>query len=350
MAKTSIADLFIPDVWIPGVREKIATFPSVLSSGVIARLPEFDAIASGGGIKANIPIWKDMTDGDDEIQVEDTAPVNTHGISTVTQVAPILNRVCKSGATALSAAVSGGDPVGEMMRQLAMRRAKQRQKTVIAILRGLFGTAGARNGDAALSAVRLGGTVDEPFDESGLDAVSEQQFSPDMFIDMKALLGELADDLEGKGILLMHPNVVARLEKLDKDGFKTGKPSDLPFTITTYRGVPIIKTETLMRAGAESGYVYDTYLLGAGSIAEGEKPQLGNVADAASLQVDVDSDKNNEYIWDRNRFLIHVNGTKWVGAPAGQSATNAELQDADNWELAYQTANRVGIVAVRTNR
>jgi len=44
-----------------------------------------------------------------------------------------------------------------------------------------------------------------------------------------------------------------------------------------------------------------------------------------------------------------LGGTKWVGTPAGQSATNAELQDVDNWELVYQSANRCGAVMIRTN-
>jgi hypothetical protein len=350
MAKTAIADVWSPDIWIPSVSEKQATFPNLFNSGIVIRTPEFDELASGGGIKTNMPIFKDTTDEDDEIQVEDTAPVNTNGISTVTMVAPILNRVCKNGATALSAAVSGSDPIGIMTQRIAMRRAKQRQKTLIAMLRGAFGTAGERNAAAALAAMRLGGTVDEPFDESGQDATSDQSFGPEMFIDMKAMLGELADDLENSGILFMHPNVLARLEKLDKDGFKTGKPSDLPFNITMYRGIRIAKTESLMRAGTESGYVYDTYLAAAGTVAIGEKPQVGDKVDVSSLQFDTDADKNNEYIYDRTRFIMHLNGTKWIGNPAGQSATNAELQLAANWQSAYQTPNRVGVVCVRTNR
>jgi hypothetical protein len=40
---------------------------------------------------------------------------------------------------------------------------------------------------------------------------------------------------------------------------------------------------------------------------------------------------------------------KWIGAPAGQSASNAELQTAANWQLSFQSADRVGAVCVRTN-
>lgn len=356
MALTKIADLFTPDIWIPSVREKLATFPSILNSGAVISNPLIDGIAAGGGVSANIPLWKDITDQDDEIQVEDTAPVTTNNITTGTMVAVPTNRVWKGGASALAAQVNGdADPIDEITRQLAMGRDKRRNKKILAILRGAFGMASgaAINAAAALSAVRLGGTVAEPADESGNDATDDQKFSPDMFIDAKALMGELAGDLRG-GLLIMHSNIKARLEKLDKDNFKTGKPSDLPFEITTYRDIPIVISDLLVRAGAVNGYVYDTYILGRGVLAFGQKAQVGGsvnnpVKDVASLNMVVDADKNNEFIWDRTREVIHLNGMKWQGNPAGQSATNAELQTAGNWALIYQTANRVGAVCVRTN-
>lgn len=354
MPLTAVADLFTPDIWIPGVREKLATFPSILNSGVVVQNPIFDAIASGGGVSANMPLWKDITDQDDEIQVEDTAPVTTNKITTGTMVAVPTNRVWKGGATALSAQINGdADPVDQIMSQLAMARDKRRNKRVLAILRGAFNATGAANAAAALSAVRLGGTTAEPFDETGLDATNDQKFSPDMFIDAVALMGELAGDLSG-GLLLMHTNIKARLMKLDKDNFKTGKPSDLPFEITTYRGIPIMISDLLVRAGTGDGYVYDTYIMGRGVLAFGQKAQVGGqlnnpIKDVASLNMTVDADKNNEYIYDRTREVIHLNGMKWIGAPAGQSATNAELQTGANWSLIYQTANRVGATCVRTN-
>lgn len=345
---TSISNLWAPAIWIPAIREKQTTFPSLLNSGVAVMAPVLDAAASGPGTSVNIPSLRDITDQDDEIQVENTAPTTDNVITSGLQVAPVLNRVWKTSSTALAAQVSGADPVDAVTSMLGQSRQKRRQKTLLAILRGLFGTAVAANGAAALSALRLGGTSAEPFDESGLDATSEQLFSPDMFIDAKAILGELADEL-ANGVMWMHPNIKARLEKLDADGFKSGVPSGLSFTITTYRGIPLYTSESLVRAGSTSGYVYDTYIASRGSIGIGEKPQAADVIDTASLQLDTDKGKNNEIIYDRNRFLLHVNGAKWKGTPGGQSATNAELQTTTNWELAWGSAKAVGIVAIRTN-
>jgi hypothetical protein len=58
---------------------------------------------------------------------------------------------------------------------------------------------------------------------------------------------------------------------------------------------------------------------------------------------------SEDQIYDRTRSMIHVNGTKWVGTPAGQSATNAELATNTNWNLVFQTADRCGIVQIKTN-
>src|SRR5581483_8215377 len=290
-----------------------------------------------------------ITDQGDEIQVENTAPVNDNGQTGDTMVATPLNRVTKNSAGALAAQVSGADPLQAIIWALYARRLKQRQTTLLAQMRGLFGSAGAANAAAALSAVRLGGTTAENFDENGLDATSDQLMSPDMFIDGKALMGELADELKN-GCLWVHPNIKARLEKLDSLNFRTlQKPSDLPYDITTYREIPIYTSSALVRAGTGNGFVYDTYLIAKGVVGYGEKAQKGDTIDVASLSYFADKDKNNELVWDRTRFIMHMFGTKWIGTPGGQSATNAELQTPGNLSLVFQTANRVGAVCIRTN-
>jgi hypothetical protein len=54
-------------------------------------------------------------------------------------------------------------------------------------------------------------------------------------------------------------------------------------------------------------------------------------------------------IYDRSRFIIHPNGMRWTGVPAGQSASNSEFATAGNWALDYETSDRVGITCLRSN-
>ena len=246
--------------------------------------------------------------------------------------------------------VSGADIMEHVFSTMAQRNLKQYQTTLIAMLRGLFGSAGAANAAGALTDTRFGGTVAEVFTETGAAATSAQLMSPDLFIRTKALLGELADTLMN-GCFFVHPDVLAQLEILDVYGFKTViKPSELPFTIRTYREIPIFTSTALRRAGTVNGFVYDTYLVAEGSIGFGEKPQVSDKADLASLSYFYDRDLNDDLIWDRRRLSFGLDGTAAVPANyAASSGTDAELQTAANWTLKYQSANRVGVACIRTN-
>jgi hypothetical protein len=346
MAQTTISDLWTPDIWRQGVAEKAKAFPSLLNSGVVLEAPLFNEIASGAGIAANIPFYKDISDDTDNIQVEDTAPTPGE-ITAGRQICPILNRVKAYDVTALAAQVSGAmpDPVGEILTQIGNGRVKRRQRTLVSVLRGAFGGGDDANGSASeLTSMRV-----EAFDESGNDATNDQKMSAELFIAAKALLGELGDMLMG-GAILTHPNIVAQLEILDRESFKDGIASGLPFTVRTYRQIPIFTSNLLVRAGTANGYVYETYILSRGIVGFGAKPQSSQVGDAAHLIVDeTQIAKNNLTVYDRNRYLLHLNGMKWVGVPGGQSATDAELATIGNWDLAFSSADRVGGVLIRTN-
>jgi hypothetical protein len=72
---TTISDLWIPDIWLATMREKQATFPSLLNSGVAVNNPKAAELASGPGEVAMIPFFRDITDQDDELQLESAEPL-----------------------------------------------------------------------------------------------------------------------------------------------------------------------------------------------------------------------------------------------------------------------------------
>ena len=349
MAKQQLSGLWTPDVWIPGIAEKQATFPALFNSGAVRRTDLLTELASGPGTIANVPFLKDITDQANEVQIEATAPSTVQGQPGDVCKFPILNRVTKSAWTAMSKNVSGADIMGHVWGTMGERRLKQYQTTLLAQLRGLLGTGSQAQGNAAaLADVRYGGSS-EPFAEAGAAPTSDKLMSPDIFIRAKALLGELADTLKN-GCLFIHPDVKAQLEILDAYGFNTlQKPSDLPFTITTYREVPIFTSSALRRAGTGGGFVYDTYIIAQGTVGFGEKTQVADQADLASLSYFYDRDLNDDLIWDRNRVAFGLDGTAFTGTPSASSATDAELGTIGNWTLKYQSASRVGVVGIRTN-
>ena len=366
MAATTIANLWTPDEWIQGANERMNTLPSLISSPIVKRVPEFDALAAGGGVSVNVPYFRDITDQDDAPQIEGSAPT-IQNLTGGKQIAPVLNRATGIGVTGLAVSVSaterqmgdtnGGDPVANILSQIAVRRQKQRQKTLVNILRGIFGfSAGPSAATGALYQVR-----NDVFLEAGANPASNQLISPFAFADTLGMLGELADTTLGGGIL-MHPLIRVALIKQDQIAFEhyslqSGTLLSGPAAVAGgaqtefYKGYRVFVSNLLVRAGTGGGYVFDTYIFGAGVFAWGEKPQIdgAQAADAASMRLWVTPDTNEEDFYDRCRFILHPNGIQWKGTPGGQSASNAELATAGNWALDYTTADRCAIVCLRSN-
>lgn len=339
---TSISDLWVPPVWVKGLNEQVRVTPSLINSGLCVRNAQMDAFATGAGTVVTLPYFRDITDQADGIQVENTAPTK-QTIGSGKQYATILNRETANDATALAAQVSGEKPVDEILAQLAVRRTKQRQTTLLNILRGLFHNASA----PAAATGALYQNRSDYFLEAGASPAAAQLIDSTKVITSIAKLGDLRDVVQG-GVIVMHPNIEAALLVADATSFKELSISP-GLSLRTYKGLRVYTSQLLVRAGTTSGLVFDTYIAAPGTVAWGEKAQAGDSIDVASLSFFEDRDKNVANIYDRTRFLMHVNGTKWVGTPAGQSATNAELAVNTNWGLDYATADRVGIIAIRTN-
>ncbi len=344
MPQTTIANLFVPPVWLKTIREKMSTFPTLASSGIVANSPALDAAASGPGIQVVVPTFKDISDQDEANQVESTGPA-VDGITTGDMVAPVMNRVKAWGSSSFAPQLSGEDPVGEITAQIADNRLKRRQKVILSLLRGAFAGLGARVAAAALSAVRS-----DNFIETGNSATSAQLISTPMFIRAVSLMGELRDGLMG-GAIYCHPNIRAALEILDAASFKSGVESGLPFRVETFRGIPIFTSNSLVRNGTTNGFVYETYILANGIIGAGAKAQSQRVGDMSSFLLKEDEHTNDITLYDRTRQILHLNGMKWVGTPANaqQGPTNAELAVPANWTLTFASPQTIGAVLLRTN-
>lgn len=336
MASTTISNLWSPAIWIKGADEAARILPGLITSRAVIQSPLFDTIASGAGVAANVPFFKDLTDTAEGIQVELTAPsLNNH--TSGTQIFPILNREVAFGSGALAAAVTGSDPVQSIVNQLGLGRQKRMQVTLTKILDGLFAFT---SGTAVLAS-----TANKLAIETGNSAVAANLWSTAAFNNTAALLGELQGNLMG-GAIFVHPIVRAAMLTADANSFERISRGDL--MIERYRGLDVYVSNLLSRAGTTNGTVYATYILAPGSVALGMKPQVAT-QDAASLQVYSRPDINDTQVYDRTRYVVGVAGTAFTGSPAGQSATNTELATASNWALRYQTADRCGVALLTTN-
>ena len=60
VTKTIISDVIVPEVFNPYVIERTAELSAFYQSGIIARNPELDRLASSGGKLVNMPFWEDL--------------------------------------------------------------------------------------------------------------------------------------------------------------------------------------------------------------------------------------------------------------------------------------------------
>lgn len=340
MAHTTIANLWTPVTWIPGVAERVTTRTSILNSGILVTDPTIKAVATGPGRVAEIPFIKEPNFAD-EIQVEGTAPT-VNNLTSGQQTCTILNRVSAIGNTALSKAVSGADPLRAAYDFISDIRLRQRQTTLISTVRGAFGFSAAPGaGSAAFKALRR-----DIFSETGASPTSEKLFSSDEYIKTLGLMGEAKDSLDG-AVILCHSAIEQAM--LLQDDITVIRDSEGKARVRTYKDAPVFVSDALVRAGTTSGFVYDTYIFMPGAIAGGEKDQSDQVGEVASMLLEGDIAKNNVALYDRTRFVLHPQGAKWGGTPAGQSATNAELATEGNWTLAYGDVKNVRMVCLRSN-
>jgi hypothetical protein len=344
LAISTISSMIVPEIWIQGMAtEPIVEKSNIMDSPMVASNPLFVQIASGAGTSAQMPFFKEPNFAD-EIQVESTAP-SYNGVSQIKAVAPILNRVSSFGASALAAQVSGTDPVGECLRYLGTIRKRQRQASILSVLRGGFGA--HTDTTAALESIRKNNctTTGSIADTNQIDLSTIRIAA--------ALLGENWANLVA---LWVHPDILTALSDQDVTDYIT--PSEGGLFLKGYRDC-VIYTSSLLKTTAtinsvDNVPIYRSYLMSARSIGIGEKPQSTMIGDVASITEEALASINDRKVFDRTRFVLGLNGLSWKGTPAGQSATNAEMATIANWELAKNGGTtfdpmNVGIAEIVTN-
>ena len=159
-------------------------------------------------------------------------------------------------------------------------------------------------------------------------------YDGDMIIDAQGLLGDAAGKLSA---IAMHSAVRNDLLKKDKTAFETYRGIN-GIEYSKYLGYDVIVDDTC----PASGGVYTSYLFTPGALSVG----TGTPAALTLTETDRDSLASNDILVNRRAFVIHPNGMKWKGSPAGATATNAELATGTNWERVSDIKN-MGIVMLK---
>ena len=309
MAKTVIADVIVPEVFNPYVIERTAELSAFYQSGIIARSPELDRLASSGGRLLNMPFWEDL-DGDDEV-LSDTDALTVGKITAGQDVAALLARGRAWSVNDLAKALSGDDPVAAIGDLVAEYWARRFQVILIKTLDGIFGN----------TATGMDTNKHDISQETGDAAVIDAKTA----VDAIYKLGDNADKLTG---FAMHSATVAKLTK--DDLIETIPPSEGKPAVRTFLGKPVVVDDGL----PVEDDVYTTYIFGAGAFGWGEG--------GAPVPVETARDAlaGDDILIHRRHFILHPRGVAFQNAVVdGATPSNDELANPQNWRRVYEPKN-----------
>ncbi|HEX7021399.1 MAG TPA: major capsid protein [Trueperaceae bacterium] len=328
MASTKISDIIVPEVFNPYVIERTAQMSALWRSGIVRNDPTLDALASSGGTILNMPFFQDLT-GDDEV-LSDSSALTPGNIKAAQDQARLHMRGRAWGVNDLAEALSGDDPMRAIGDLVAEYWARRYQALLISTLTGVFADNETNDG---------GDLVHDISTEDGDNATDANFISAEAIIDAAQKLGDAKGNLVA---ISMHSVPHARLQKNDLVDDVPDSQANIGFG-TYLQKTLIVDDSHPVVAGSTSGFKYTTYLFGAGAIG------FGQGRAPVPTETDRDSLAGEDYLINRNHFILHPRGIKWVeGTIAGASPTNTELESATHWDRVYERKN-IRIVKLVTN-
>lgn len=305
---TKLTDVIVPELFEPYVINKTMEKSALFQSGIITNDAHMDALASQAAPVVQMPFFNDLT-GDSEQIIEDV-DLTASKITSNQDAAAIIRRAKMWAATDLSAALAGKDPMAAIASLVGGFWARDMQKELLAVLKGVFAS-------ETMTGLKL--------DISGQTGKAAN-FSASAFIDAQQLLGDAKEQLTA---VVMHSATEASLRK--QNLIETVQPSqDVAFK--TYQGKRVIIDDGC----PVSEGVYTTYLFAPGAIAYGVGSPVGFIA----TEVDRDKKKGSgvDYLINRKTFILHPRGVKFTNADVAKTEgpSRLELASGTNWSRVYE--------------
>jgi Major capsid protein 13-like len=310
---TKVADVIEPEVFNPYFREMTTRVNAFFQSGIVQTVPDV-SMGDQGGTQVQMPFWQAL--GERAQLLDDTQNLVIKKITTAQDTAVLHARALVYGASDLSAALAGDDPMEAIAAGVGENWSYEFNMCLIATLKGAFAALLAESPDVnVLDISGLSGTA------AYIDGAS--------FIDAAQLLGDHKDRIVG---ILMHSAVEAHLAK--NDLIETIRDSEGNILMKSFMGKRVIVDD----ANTPTATVHDTYLFGPGAIGFAEtEPKVPSETNRDPL-----IGGGQEYLVTRRHYVLHPRGIRWTpqsGVPALTTPSDAELAAAANWTRVYEPKN-----------
>ena len=324
------SDIIVPEVFVPYVVEATTNLDRFLQSGVVQPLSELNG--TEGGDFVNIPFWSANLAGDQEV-LSDSASLTPGKITASKQIGVQLHRGRAFEARDLASIAAGSDAMAAIGNKLAAYIANQKQKDLLAVLEGVFGSLNANSSSSAFFSM----CVDS---ESG---DTPTVLSPRTVAAARNKFGEQGDKLTAVAIHsatyydLVERKLIDYVSTADARGTTTTQSGGTMANsyggddkVPTFCGLNVIVSDDVSTTGSGSSTEYAAYFFQPGSVGSGEQ---------AALDIEQDRDilaKSDAISYDTH-YCYHPSGAKW--AVTTTNPTIAQLQTVGNWSNVYENKN-----------
>lgn len=354
---TKLADVIVPEIFVPYTIKRTEEKSRIIQSGIAVPNARLNQLVTAGGTTMNMPFWQDLQ-GRSQLWTENK-DIEVNKITAAADIAALLLRANAWGATDLSGALAGSDPMRAIAELVSDYWARDEQTTLMTILKGVFAS-------STMSNHLLNRTT------AGIDA--------SLILDGKQLLGDSADKLQA---IAMHSAVYTELQKqkaidyqevTDSNGNNIRIPMYLTYNVIVDDGMPVEqiykKTSDVALVSGKTYYTYNaltgvytpvaspdvsdigdyyeedykvftTYLFARGVIGRGE----GTPVSMVPVETDRDSLGSKDILIHRRAFVMHPYGIKWAGTSALETPSDEELSTGTNWTRVYED-KAIGMVAI----
>lgn len=315
---TQLKDVIIPELFNPYVVNRTKELSEIFKSGIAVSNSEFDRLASEAAPIHSMPFFEDLT-GESEPIIEGN-DLTAKQIKSNKDVSTTIRRANMWAATDLAAALSGTDPMKAIGDLVASFWARDTQKELVAVLKGVFGNY-KDSEDKTVTPLK-----DHILDISGMSTQAAKRISASAFIDALQLLGDAQGSLTS---VVMDSATKAYLKK--QNLIETERDSS-SVEFSTYQDRRVIVDDGCPVADG----VHTAYIFGEGAVAYG----VGNPVGFVPTETERDGKKASgiDYLVSRRTFILHPRGIKWTDKAREhlETPTREELANAVNWERVYE--------------
>lgn len=334
MAETKIANVIVPEVFNDYFIENGIRKTNIWRSGIVTLNPKMYENLLGGASTFTTPFWKDFVNDTDEAEIpSETTDVKVDGINAGEFVVRRQFRVKAWGANALSAILSGDDPMGALMTKVESYWNNQFQGYLFATLRGIIASNITNNaGDMVIDLTAKTGT--------------ESLISYDSIISALFTQGDRFNEFTA---IAMHSVPYQRLIKLNLIDTKPDNEQNIGWG--TYFGKTIILDDYNTSVTEGDKVVYYSTLFKSGAFGYAE---VSNNHEMTEIERDPKKGFGIDILHNRRCFALHPQGFDWKetsvtgGDVNHHMPNNTDLANGANWARSAGDVKMTGLAVIKT--